>query len=218
MMKHKTQILDVLTVLVGISALTLAGMTIKDRIAPARERPQVVKDWENCAVGPAYGSSIPKVTLIQFSDFQCPACRKLNLALSGMVFEPDNDIRVIYRNLPIARIHPYAREAALAAECADQQGRFAAYHDLLFEHQDSLKSGRLEAWADEAGVEDLAAFRSCIQSSTRALARLKADSIAAVKLGIRSTPTMLINGRVLVGAPDAESLRAILDSARTEEN
>jgi len=208
--------MDVLTMLVGLSALVLAGLTIRDRFAyEAGNEPQVVSDWHRFAEGPTYGKRGSTVTLIQFSDFQCPACRNLNLTLQALLEESEPDVLVYYRHYPITRIHPYARDAAVAAECAHLQGRFEAYHDILYERQDSISSDRLLHWAETAGIPDRRAFEDCVAGSSAVLARLRSDSVAATELQVRSTPTLLINGRVVVGAPSPESLRALVDSARS---
>jgi protein-disulfide isomerase len=109
-------------------------------------------------------------------------------------------------------MHPYARPAAIAAECAAAQGRFREYHDYLFQHQDSL--GSLD-WVRVAGtipVRDTATFRRCLTGATAA-DQLRIDSSAAKRLNVTGTPTVMVNGWLLVGTPTAAELETAIAKA-----
>jgi protein-disulfide isomerase len=121
-------------------------------------------------------------------------------------------LTVVFRNLPLTRLHPFAHPAAVAAVCAAMQSQFAQYHDFLFRHQDSLGTLKWTRVAAGAGVKDTAEFTRCLVSSD-ADAILRADSLAADKLQATGTPTVLVNGWRFFGAPSTQQL----DSAIARE-
>jgi protein-disulfide isomerase len=176
-----------------------------------------VDGWREYARGGhLMGPKRAPVTLVVFSDFQCPACRVLAGSVHEVRTRHPGAVNVVYRHFPL-RAHAAAIPAARASECAAAQGRFEAFHDVVFARQDSL--GRLP-WASlarDAGVPDLAAFDRCERDASP-LPALAADTAAGARLGVTGTPTLLINGRRLVGAPATsvldEYVREALTTAR----
>lgn len=157
------------------------------------------------------GSSSGHVTLVEFSDYQCPYCGHFFHSLDSVMAEFPGVLRVVYRHFPIVSLHPEARLAAIAAECAAVQGQFDAYHRSLFLGQSNL---HLQPWvqiAQELGLDTLA-FAHCITGSD-VNGRLAEDSIWVTDLDLRGTPTVIIDGWVLPGTPSAELLRARIKSA-----
>jgi protein-disulfide isomerase/uncharacterized membrane protein len=152
------------------------------------------------------GPADAPVTIVEFSDFQCPACGQAFVDLRALV-RSRRDVRVVFRYFPLdsacnprlARtLHPDACLAASAAECAGQQQRFWEYHDLLFENQRNLDRDSLFRYAREAGL-DVATFRACIDDpATRA--RIISDIEDGIRSGVTSTPTLFFNGRLVDGA------------------
>jgi protein-disulfide isomerase len=109
-------------------------------------------------------------------------------------------VTLVYRHFPLERIHRFARQAAIASECASRQGRFAAYHDALFA-EDSLGPDKWMPLARGVGVADTAAFAACLEDST-AEQRVDADVLAGSELRVDGTPTILVNQyRLTDGAP-----------------
>lgn len=155
----------------------------------------------------------PAVTIVEFFDFQCPFCKQGLPALSHVVETFGEDVQVIRRHLPLKEIHPAAIPAAIAAECAREQGKFDAYHAMLFANQDSLSAEQslYEGFADELGIEDIDAFADCV-TDQEPLSRIQADAALAKDLQISSTPTLVINGTVFPGAPSPEALETIVGS------
>lgn len=150
------------------------------------------------------------MTLIVFSDFQCPACRMLAQRLERARAKWPNDIRLIYRHYPLTTMHPLAFTAAVAAECAAAQQRFVAYHDILFKKQDSIGSLSWTAIAVNAGVADTTTFATCM-SSERATALVREDSLAGVRLRVTGTPAVILNQwRFSDGAPSEETLERMI--------
>jgi len=145
---------------------------------------------------PARGGAQPKVTIIEFSDFQCPFCGRVNVTLDQLLKDYGNDIELCYRHNPLP-FHNDAMPAALAAEAARAQGKFWQMHDKLFTNQKSLDRASLERYAQEIGL-DLPAFKQALDGG-KGKDRIQADMDQAVKFGARGTPTFFINGRSFVG-------------------
>ena len=146
------------------------------------------------------------VSIVEFSDFQCPFCVKAYRDLRRLV-RSRSDVSLVFRHYPLdaacnphlqRSVHPNACLAACAAECASQQGRFWEYHDRLFENNESLERDGLFRYARECQL-DITAFRTCLDDpATRA--RVGQDIESGSKLGVTSTPTLFINGRMIEGA------------------
>jgi protein-disulfide isomerase/uncharacterized membrane protein len=162
-------------------------------------------------VGPAphvKGNPDAPITIVEFSDFECPACGHAFSDLRNLV-RGRTDVKLVFRHFPLdsacnarmqQQLHPYACQAAAAAECAGQLGRFWEYHDELFEHQKLLDRDSLFRYAREVGL-DIPAFRTCLDDPAT-MDRIAADVAAGTRLGVESTPTIFINGRRVQGALD----------------
>ncbi len=149
------------------------------------------------------------VTIVEFSDFQCPYCSKVVPTLNALVDEYPKDVRVAFLNLPLG-FHKQARPAAEAALCAQEQGKFWEYHDAVFQNMAQLGSPEtLDRLAKELGLE-AAAFASC-RTSGRHGKTVDADVKLANALSVRGTPHMFINGRRARGALPLDQLRAVVE-------
>jgi protein-disulfide isomerase len=195
---------------------TATGIMIHREFAsPAKPPPAHVAEWRDFARhGHWIGQQSAPVTIIVWSDFQCPACRALWTNLRTLQAETPARFAVLYRHEPLA-IHAEAMAAARASECADAQGRFQAYHDALFEHQEELRGGRWSRFAADAKVPDLKQFEQCM-SSSRPLAAIGRDTTDGRTLGVGGTPTLLITGRRFDGSPPLYELRQQIASAAAE--
>lgn len=168
-----------------------------------------VDDWGSyAAAGHRMGPDGAAVTLVEFSDFQCPACRLLAASLDTLRARYDGQVQVVYRHFPL-RSHPHAIAAARASECAAAQGRFEAFHDVVFAEQDSVGRVPWTRFARNAAVPALTAFEACA-GETGPILPLARDTVAGLRLGVSSTPTLLINGRRVVGAPPLATLDALV--------
>lgn len=152
------------------------------------------------------GGDAAPITIVEFSDFQCPACGHAFADLRNLV-GGRSDVRLIFRHFPLDAacnagmthsLHPDACQAAAAAECAGQQKKFWEYHDQLFEHQRALDRDSLFRYARDLGL-DIATFRTCLDDPAT-MDRVRADVAAGEKVGVDSTPTIFINGRRVDGA------------------
>ncbi|MEX1051771.1 MAG: thioredoxin domain-containing protein [Patescibacteria group bacterium] len=164
-------------------------------------------------IGQKLGSDSAIVKIVEFGDFQCPACRAAAAPLKQAYGNNQVNVQLIYRHIPLP-IHPNADEAAQAAEAAGLQGKFWEMYDLLFAEQDSWSTladpkAQLETYAQSLGL-DLDKFRSDYGSSAVADA-IARDKDASDQAGVSSTPTFFINGERIIGAQSAEQWQEIID-------
>jgi len=159
---------------------------------------------------PAWGPEDAPVVMVEFSDFQCPFCGRFYQETYPRIQEVYGDrIRFVYRDLPLPQIHPDAILAAQAAECADEQGAFWEFHDLIFSNQQDLSRNALGSFAVQMEL-DINTFNQCLDSG-RYQQEVSADMQAAASYGIQGTPTFFINGRPIVGAQPFEVFAAVID-------
>jgi protein-disulfide isomerase len=157
---------------------------------------------------PVKGSAAAPVTVVVFSDFQCPFCAKVEPTLKQIEQAYGDKVRIAWKHRPLP-FHPNAVPAAEAAEAAREQGKFWPMHDKLFAGQQQLSSASYEKWAQELGL-DLAKFRAAVASG-KYKARIQEDDALATSLGVDGTPTMLVNGEPVVGAVPFENFKAVID-------
>ncbi|MCB9655099.1 MAG: thioredoxin domain-containing protein [Deltaproteobacteria bacterium] len=163
---------------------------------------------------PVRGEADAWVTIIEFSDFQCPYCAASQPVIDDVLAQYPNDLRLVFKHFPLTSIHENALSAATSAECAHAQGLFWAYHDLLFAHRASLSSEHQAELAQEAGL-DVSTWEACLQTSTPG-DRVEADRTLGLSIGVKATPTFVINGQPLVGVPDRETFEQVALMARDE--
>lgn len=174
-----------------------------------------VENWQKYAEnGTAMGPNTASVTLVVFSDFQCPFCRRFAADLREVRQRYPSDVRVIFHHFPLPS-HQFARPAAIAAECTARAHHFEQMHDLLFELQDSLGIASWTHFAQRAGVQDSVAFLACLRDPT-VTARIEHDLALGRDLGVMGTPTILVNATEVVGSPPATLLDSLIRSAREQ--
>jgi protein-disulfide isomerase len=160
------------------------------------------------AVGPARGSERARVTIVEFGDFQCPYCRQAEDTVRSIIARYPNDVRLVFRELPLASIHPNAYAAARAAVCADRQGKFWPMHDALYADQSALSDAGLLDTAKRVGL-DATTFSTCLpQDATNNT--IITDINAADELAITGTPFFLVNGRPINGVVPMEQFEAVV--------
>ncbi len=151
------------------------------------------------------------ITIIEFSDYECPYCQKFHIEVFGQLLAAyPNQIRFVYRDFPLTSIHPNAFTAALAANCAGEQGAYFEYHDALFSGLYGLGADAYQRYASDLGL-DMGSFGSCVETA-KYQAEVQADFDYAAQLGIRSTPTFFVNGIPVVGAQPLEVFRQLIDA------
>jgi protein-disulfide isomerase len=165
--------------------------------------PQLVQSW-----APMEGPFAAKVTIVEFLDFQCQGCGGYHPVLKQIREEFSGRIKFVARNFPLVEIHPFALGAAIGGVCAQRQGKFFEYADVLFANQKYLRRNDLENYAEEMGL-DLAAFKTCLDDPT-AQEQVIRDRKEGEALGIKFTPSIYLNGDLLEELPSPEELRNMI--------
>jgi protein-disulfide isomerase len=158
------------------------------------------------------GPDTAPVTLVEYGDFECPYCGRAEPALRDLLAEFGDDLRYVYRHLPLPDVHPRAKIAAEASEAAGSQGAFWEMHDLLFDHQDALRPADLLNYARELGL-DVERFERELRRHEYS-ARIARDIQSADLSGVTGTPSFFVNGQRHYGAYDLASLESAVRTAR----
>jgi protein-disulfide isomerase len=158
---------------------------------------------------PALGSADAAVTLVEFSDFQCPFCARVMPTLKQVREQYGDRVRIVWKDFPLTSIHPQAFKAAEAGHCAFEQGKFWEYHDQLFANQNALEPEFLKKYAADTGL-DAEAFNACLDTAKYG-DRVQEQMALGTRLGVSSTPSAFINGRMVTGAQPYEVFTAIID-------
>jgi protein-disulfide isomerase len=158
---------------------------------------------------PVAGNANAPVTVIEFSDFQCPFCQRVVPTLKQVRDTYGDRVRLVWKDFPLTSIHPQAFKAAEAGPCAREQGKFWEYHDRLFANQQALEPDLLKKYAADLGL-DAAKFNACLDTAKYA-ERVQAQMGLGNQLGVSSTPSIFINGRMVSGAQPYETFTTIID-------
>jgi protein-disulfide isomerase len=193
----------------GVQSSQTANQSNGPVVEAATEQPKYVR--YNIPTDGFYsiGPSNAQITIVEFSDYQCPYCRRWH----DQVYKPllaayPGKVKFVYRNLPLTSIHPNAFPAAEAAMCAGEQNVYWQYHDKLFDHE-TLGNEVYIQYAQELGL-DMTAFEACLNDHKYQKA-IQTDSDFAINLGISSTPTFFINGLAIVGAQPLDVFKEVID-------
>jgi protein-disulfide isomerase len=154
---------------------------------------------------PTRGPANAAVTLVEFSDFQCSYCARVTPALDQLEREYPKQVRRVFKHFPLP-MHPQARDAHRAAVAAAEQGRFWEMHEKIFAQPNAVDRKTLTGYAGALGL-DVAKFEQALDSP-KVEQRVQADITEGQRIGVRGTPTLVINGRVLPGALPFEALKA----------
>jgi protein-disulfide isomerase/peroxiredoxin/uncharacterized membrane protein len=175
---------------------------------------------------PVKGSANAKVRITLFEDFQCPFCKKLDGNVELLQEEMGDKVSVAFMHFPMHQkcndtglkknLHAFACGAAAAAVCAEEQGEFWPMHDLMFRNNQDLKPKDLLGYGQQIGL-DVGALSTCMQAP-QTLAKIKADAAAGAASGVKGTPALFINGRLLVGAQPVSVLRAAVQAELDGKN
>jgi len=210
----------IMPVAVLLAALIIAGTLLYTKRAPANPSAlgQAPIPAQRVDIGVEQGATLgnpdAKVVVIEFSDFECPFCKrfwsetfpqlKKNYIDTGKIF-------FAYRHFPLD-IHPNAEVAARASICAQEQDKFWEYHDAIFENQASLSIAALKQWASGISGMNVSKFSSCVDSGKYADV-VANDLSEALSAGVNGTPSFFINGQLLVGALPYSAFQTALDEA-----
>jgi protein-disulfide isomerase len=213
---------DLLTsVLVGCALVVTVAVARREFFPPRPEGPDMssraVDNWPQLvSAGQWLGRSDAPVRIVEFSDFQCPFCARTHPVVEAVRRRHPGRVAVLYRHFPLDAIHPHARPAAVASECAAAQGRFGEFAALLFAGQDSLGVTPWSRFAARAGVADTAAFARCVRES-RTMPAVDRDVRVGNATRIEVTPTLVINGLLRPGGITEPELDSLVTHAAVRE-
>jgi protein-disulfide isomerase len=160
--------------------------------------------------GPSRGPSNAAVTIVEFEDFQCPFCKRAQDTMEQVLARYKDRVRMVHRDLPLRTLHPASWKAHEAGRCAEEQGKFWEYRALLYQNAAAISPDQLNNYASQAGL-NVSDFTKCLNSG-KFNSVVQKDEDEANRLGIQSTPSFFINGRLLSGAqPESEFVRIIED-------
>jgi protein-disulfide isomerase len=187
----------------AVSAI-LTESSVERRLA-SPQPPQ----WLTRATGPSRGGSNAPVTVVEFSDFECPYCKDSAHELKHLLADYGAKIALVYKHMPLP-IHANAYKAARASVCAAEQDKFWEYHDRLFASND-LADEALKRYASDLGLQS-EKFNDCLTADTSA-AVVRKDMAEARQAGVRGTPTLFVNGRIVSGSKGLTEVRRAIDDA-----
>jgi protein-disulfide isomerase len=201
-----------------VAILIVAGIVAWFAFFSVPSPPPVV-DPELADNGHATGNPDAIVTVVTFSDFQCPACAAAFPAAEQVIQKYQGRIRFVYRHFPLISIHPFSVSAAEASECASKQGKFWEMHDSLFQQNlvwtntiDLVQARQnIRGIAQQIGLE-LNSYDSCL-SGHAGLAQVQKDVEDGIRFGVNATPTFFINGKKIAGALSFDAFSSEIDAA-----
>ena len=182
-----------------------AKATIVVQLAPP------IADVGTANVAVTQGRSDAPVQVVEFADYQCPYCQKVNPDLNKLLDEYGGKVSVVYKDFPLP-MHPHAEKAAEAARCAGEQGKFWEYHNFLF-HDKKFETPDLKQEATTLHLDSVK-FDKCLDSADEA-ANVKKDQDEGMKLGLSGTPSFFINGHFISGAVDYSTLHQMVEQQLT---
>lgn len=181
----------------------------KAKVVVRLQPPPIVRVDVSIEGAPFRGAAEAPVTIVEFSEFQCPFCSRVQGTLKQLLERYPGKVKLVYRDFPLDSLHPKARLAAEAARCAKDQEKFWEYHDKLFTHFPQAAPDDLKQYAAQLGL-DGAKFDSCLSGGVHKAA-VQRDFDEGTRLGVTGTPAFFINGRVLTGAQPLEGFVRVID-------
>ena len=190
-------------------ALFLKSLRSNAKVVTYLKSPPVFRAEISVAGEPFKGSEKAPVTVVKFEDFQCPFCKQVQPTFNELLSRYDGKVRLVHKDLPLESIHPQARQAAEAARCASEQGKFWEYHDKLYANSPKASGDNLRSYAKEIDL-NVDSFDGCFTSG-KYKAVVQQDLNEGAQLGLTGTPTIFINGREISGNQPLEAFEAIIN-------
>jgi protein-disulfide isomerase len=181
----------------------------KSNVVVRLQAPPVARVTVLTEGAPIRGSAEAPVTLVEFSDFHCPFCNRAQGTLKQVLERYPGKVKLVYRDFPLDALHPQARQAAEAARCANDQGKFWDYHDALYSNSPRGTPDDLRRYAEQVGL-DVAKFQQCVASGVHK-AGVQKDVEEGSRLGVTGTPAFFVNGRPLEGAQPVEAFIRVIE-------
>jgi protein-disulfide isomerase len=190
-------------------ALLFESLRSKAKVVTYLKPPPVFRAELSLAGEPFKGSETAPVTIVKFEDYQCPFCKQVQPTFNELLSRYNGKVKLVHKDLPLESIHPQARQAAEAARCAYEQGKFWEYHDKLYANSPKAGADDLRSYAKEVDL-NVDSFDRCFASG-KYKAVVQKDLNEGVQLGLTGTPTIFINGREISGNQPLEAFEAIID-------
>jgi protein-disulfide isomerase len=190
-------------------ALFVESLRSQGKVVVRLQPPPAMRVEVSSHGAPVRGAANAPVTVVEFSDFECPFCKQAQPTLKQLLERYPGKVRLAYRDFPLDSIHPQARGAAEAARCAQDQGKFWEYHDVLFTESPQFDREDLRRYAGQVGL-DVTKFEGCLAAGVHKAA-VQRDLDEGNRLGITGTPAFFINGRTLSGAQPLEAFTRLVD-------
>ena len=187
----------------------LKSLRSQAKITVNLKPPPVLRVEVSADGAPFKGPAKAPVTIVEFSDFHCPFCRRVLPTLAQLESQYGDKIKLVFRDFPIDSLHPGASKAHEAARCANEQGKFWAYHDRLFANPPQSSPEIFRGLAKDIEL-DVTAFETCFSSGKYQLA-IKKDLDEGNRVGVTGTPAFFINGRLISGAQSFEAFARVID-------
>ena len=194
-------------------ALFFKSLRSNAKVVTYLKPPPVFRAEISVAGEPFKGAEKAPLTVVKFEDFQCPFCKQVQPTFNELLSRYNGKVRLVHKDLPLESIHPQARQAAEAARCAYEQGKFWEYHDKLYATSPKASGDDLKSYAKEVGL-NVDSFDRCFTSG-KYKAVVQQDLNEGVQLGLTGTPTIFINGREISGNQPLEAFEAIIDEELT---
>lgn len=157
------------------------------------------------------GDKDAPVTIVEFSDLQCPYCAKFHATMNQVARDFKGQVRWVYRHFPLSS-HPFAKKAALATECAGEQGKFWEYTNSLFENQSKINNDFLKEAAQDLNL-DTGKFNKCLDDE-KYLSKVNDDIAEGKKAGVTGTPASFINGKMIKGAESYDTVKRMIEELK----
>jgi protein-disulfide isomerase len=187
----------------------LKSLRAQAKVVVNLKPPPVLRVEVSVDGAPFKGPAKAPVTIVEFSDFHCPFCRRVIPTLAQLEAKYGEKIKLVFRDFPIESLHPGATKAHEAARCANEQNKFWAYHDKLFAAPPKNSPETFKELAKEIGL-NANAFETCLNSG-KFQAAIKEDIAEGSRIGVSGTPAFFINGRLLSGAQPLEAFARLID-------
>lgn len=194
----------VFTVYRGLKAGTV---TLDEIFPPAEGSGDTISGYNR----PFVGNPLAPVVFVEFVDFECEFCKQASDAINVLLLDPyyKDKARFIMRHFPITAVHKNALRAAVAAECAHEQGKFFEMHNAIFASQNDLSDASLKKLSVQLGLESIA-FNDCFENQ-KPLSVIEKDMQDGIDAGVKSTPSFLVGDRIIEGAPTVDELKLAID-------
>ena len=197
-------------------ALFLKSLRSNAKVVTYLKPPPIFRAELSIAGEPFKGSEKARVTIVKFEDFHCPFCKQAQPTLNELLSRYNGQVRLVHKDLPLESLHPQARQAAEAARCAYEQGKFWEYHDTLYANSPKASADDLKSYGKEVGL-NVDSFDRCFASG-KYKAVVQKDLNEGAQLGLSGTPTFFINGREISGNLPLKAFEAIIDEELVPTN